>query len=307
VTSAPVVIRWLAGSWTNDKTGTAAQGYGLAWSPFLEGNLLSGSDDAQICLWDIAASKGAARMEAKSIYHEHAGVVEVLRVQDLGFRASGLRDCSWSLQAQGSEQGLNQGRRVLFPPKLWALRGQIPGHCSSVFAVCRSVRRNLLQASAHPVMVDGCGRTWRGTASTSTCSGRWAMTSSSSSGTRARRPQPVRCLPQPRFRWSGAQAKTQALRHHSVTDAVERAHVLCMLRHRTAQPYVMFCESTRSVSRHRAFRGGAHSGGQLPSLQPVQRIRARDRLGRQDGTWCYQNTAKGSGPCVFCAEGWRTS
>lgn len=53
------------------------QGYGLAWSPFLEGNLLSGSDDAQICLWDIAGSKGAKSLEAKSIYHEHSGVVEV--------------------------------------------------------------------------------------------------------------------------------------------------------------------------------------------------------------------------------------
>ena len=52
----------------------------------MEGNLLSGSDDAQICLWDIAASKGAGRMEAKSIYHEHAGVVEVR--QGLGPRVS---------------------------------------------------------------------------------------------------------------------------------------------------------------------------------------------------------------------------
>ena len=53
------------------------QGYELAWSPFLEGTLLSGSDDAQICLWDIAGSKGANKLEAKAIYHEHAGVVEV--------------------------------------------------------------------------------------------------------------------------------------------------------------------------------------------------------------------------------------
>ena len=34
-------------------TGHKTEGYGLAWSPFLEGHLLSGSDDAQICLWDI--------------------------------------------------------------------------------------------------------------------------------------------------------------------------------------------------------------------------------------------------------------
>ena len=43
----------------------------------MEGNLLSGSDDAQICLWDIAGSKGATSLEAKAIYHEHSGVVEV--------------------------------------------------------------------------------------------------------------------------------------------------------------------------------------------------------------------------------------
>jgi histone-binding protein RBBP4 len=39
--------------------GHKTEGYGLAWSPFLEGHLLSGSDDAQICLWDIRqADKG---------------------------------------------------------------------------------------------------------------------------------------------------------------------------------------------------------------------------------------------------------
>ena len=32
------------------------EGYGLAWSPLLEGHLLSGSDDANICLWDISAN-----------------------------------------------------------------------------------------------------------------------------------------------------------------------------------------------------------------------------------------------------------
>ena len=92
------------------EAAAASQGYGLAWSPFLEGNLLSGSDDAQICLWDIAASKGAARMEAKSIYHEHAGVVEVLRVQGVGHRASYKRlALQLVAQAQGSEDGLDDG------------------------------------------------------------------------------------------------------------------------------------------------------------------------------------------------------
>jgi hypothetical protein len=35
-------------------TGHKTEGYGLAWSPFQSGHLLSGSDDAQICLWDIS-------------------------------------------------------------------------------------------------------------------------------------------------------------------------------------------------------------------------------------------------------------
>lgn len=33
--------------------GHSMEGYGLAWSPLQEGHLLSGSDDKQICLWDI--------------------------------------------------------------------------------------------------------------------------------------------------------------------------------------------------------------------------------------------------------------
>lgn len=41
--------------------GHKTEGYGLAWSPFQTGHLLSGSDDAQICLWDISGTpKGAA-------------------------------------------------------------------------------------------------------------------------------------------------------------------------------------------------------------------------------------------------------
>ena len=35
------------------------EGYGLAWSPLLEGHVLSGSDDANICLWDISSYTGA--------------------------------------------------------------------------------------------------------------------------------------------------------------------------------------------------------------------------------------------------------
>lgn len=57
--------------------GHKAEGYGLAWSPHTEGRLLSGSDDAQICVWDVAAApRGARTLDAASVYREHLGVVE---------------------------------------------------------------------------------------------------------------------------------------------------------------------------------------------------------------------------------------
>ena len=59
-------------------TGHKTEGYGLSWSPFREGHLLSGSDDAQICLWDVQGplGKGEKSVEAKDIYTGHLGVVE---------------------------------------------------------------------------------------------------------------------------------------------------------------------------------------------------------------------------------------
>jgi histone-binding protein RBBP4 len=58
--------------------GHKTEGYGLAWSPFNAGFLLSGSDDAQICLWDTfaGAGKSSRAVEAMNIYSGHAGVVE---------------------------------------------------------------------------------------------------------------------------------------------------------------------------------------------------------------------------------------
>lgn len=58
-------------------TGHKTEGYGLSWAPHKEGHLLSGSDDAQVCLWDVsAATRGARSLEATSIFREHLGVVE---------------------------------------------------------------------------------------------------------------------------------------------------------------------------------------------------------------------------------------
>nr|XP_043627626.1 WD-40 repeat-containing protein MSI1-like isoform X2 [Erigeron canadensis] len=56
--------------------GHNTEGYGLSWSKFKQGHLLSGSDDAQICLWDIQATPKNKVLEAKQIYKIHEGVVE---------------------------------------------------------------------------------------------------------------------------------------------------------------------------------------------------------------------------------------
>ena len=54
--------------------GHSLEGYGLCWSPHEAGLLLSGSDDATICLWDI--NEGGAEVKARSVKHGHESVVE---------------------------------------------------------------------------------------------------------------------------------------------------------------------------------------------------------------------------------------
>ena len=48
--------------------GHSTEGYGLSWSQFKQGHLLSGSDDAQICLWDINATPKNKALEAQQIF-----------------------------------------------------------------------------------------------------------------------------------------------------------------------------------------------------------------------------------------------
>ncbi|CAH9144165.1 unnamed protein product [Cuscuta epithymum] len=56
--------------------GHDEEGYGLSWSPFKEGNLLSGSNDSKVCLWNISASPIDKVLEADFIYQAHQSVVE---------------------------------------------------------------------------------------------------------------------------------------------------------------------------------------------------------------------------------------
>ncbi|KAL6779612.1 NURF55 [Auxenochlorella protothecoides x Auxenochlorella symbiontica] len=57
--------------------GHKNEGYGLSWSQLQEGYLLSGSDDAQICVWDVKGTTQSNRqLQALHIYQGHGGVVE---------------------------------------------------------------------------------------------------------------------------------------------------------------------------------------------------------------------------------------
>ncbi|XP_047951341.1 WD-40 repeat-containing protein MSI1 isoform X2 [Salvia hispanica] len=48
--------------------GHSTEGYGLSWSQFKQGHLLSGSDDAQICLWDINVTPKNKALDAMQIF-----------------------------------------------------------------------------------------------------------------------------------------------------------------------------------------------------------------------------------------------
>ena len=64
--------------------GHTAEGYGLAWNPHVEGQLLSGSDDATLCIWDLKEAKLEVNATQKRIGHtdvvEDVDYVEATRI-----------------------------------------------------------------------------------------------------------------------------------------------------------------------------------------------------------------------------------
>lgn len=48
--------------------GHDKEGYGLSWSQFKEGYLLSGSNDCKICLWDVSAMPRDKVLNATHVY-----------------------------------------------------------------------------------------------------------------------------------------------------------------------------------------------------------------------------------------------
>lgn len=55
--------------------GHDKEGYGLSWSPFREGSLLSASNDCKICLWNISATPNDKVLEADHIYKVTGDIV----------------------------------------------------------------------------------------------------------------------------------------------------------------------------------------------------------------------------------------
>jgi len=65
-------------------TGHKKEGYGLSWNPNKKGFLLSGSDDSQVCLWDINNPTGKS-VAATSIFAGAKGHTSV--VEDVAWHA----------------------------------------------------------------------------------------------------------------------------------------------------------------------------------------------------------------------------
>jgi histone-binding protein RBBP4 len=58
-------------------TGHTAEGYGLGWSPFVNGRVASGGNDNLICMWDLASGGAAGKKVAPTLqFAAHTDVVE---------------------------------------------------------------------------------------------------------------------------------------------------------------------------------------------------------------------------------------
>lgn len=57
--------------------GHTKEGYGLSWNNNVKGQLLSGSDDTTICLWDLEGNThDGNELDARTIFKGHQGIVE---------------------------------------------------------------------------------------------------------------------------------------------------------------------------------------------------------------------------------------
>lgn len=89
--------------------GHDKEGYGLSWSPFKEGYLVSGSHDNKICLWDVSALAQDKVIDAMHVYEAHESVVEDVswHLKNENLFGSAGDDCQlmiWDLRTNQTQQ-----------------------------------------------------------------------------------------------------------------------------------------------------------------------------------------------------------
>ncbi|KAJ3693146.1 hypothetical protein LUZ60_012241 [Juncus effusus] len=89
--------------------GHENEGYGLSWSGLKEGNLLSGSYDAKICLWDLGTSKGEKVLHAQQVFDAHEEAVE---------------DVEWHVKDANIFGSVGDDHKLM----IWDLRSDKPQH-----------------------------------------------------------------------------------------------------------------------------------------------------------------------------------
>ncbi|XP_057456540.1 WD-40 repeat-containing protein MSI2-like [Lotus japonicus] len=91
--------------------GHDKEGFGLSWSPFKSGYLLSGSNDHKVCLWDVPADSKGSVLDAVHVYEGHENVVEDVswHLKNENLFGSVGDDCKlviWDLRTNKAQQSV---------------------------------------------------------------------------------------------------------------------------------------------------------------------------------------------------------
>ncbi|XP_019171760.1 PREDICTED: WD-40 repeat-containing protein MSI1-like [Ipomoea nil] len=90
-------------------TGHKGKGHALSWSPFQQGHLLSGSEDGQICLWDVNATPKDKTLE-------------VMRIFDIDQHGS-VEDVAWHTEDKNLFGSVGEDKRL----RIWDIRTPFMG------------------------------------------------------------------------------------------------------------------------------------------------------------------------------------